>query len=143
MDLDHRKCQSGKKRGLILDDLELYQNWLEYELKYEIQQVSLDEYRFYVGDRLYAKYINCSKVSEAFLRECFTSDIAFILEDGYDETDDSFEIIDAEELLDEWIREGSWDWKKEVKERNSHEEINFDMEEMKKEIAQGLRDFLF
>ena len=143
MDLDHRKYQSGKKRGLILDDLELYQNWLEYELKYKIQQVSLDEYRFYVGDRLYAKYINCSKVSEAFLRECFTSDIDFILEDGYDRIDDSFETIDAEELLDEWIREGLWDWKKEVKERNSHGEISFNIEEMKKGIVQGLKDSLF
>ena len=143
MDLDHRKYQSGKKRGLILDDLELYQYWLEYQLKYEIQQVSLDEYRFYVGDRLYIKYINCSKVSEAFLKECLTSDITFILEDGYDETDDSFETIDAEELLDEWIKEGSWDWKKEVKERNSHGEISFDIEKIKKEVGQGLREFLF
>lgn len=125
-----------------MDDLELYQNWLENELKYEIWQVSLDEYRFYVGDRLYAKYINCSKVSEAFLRECFTSDIDFILEDGYDETEDSM-TIDAEELLDEWIREGLWDWKKEVKERNSHGELSFNAEEMKKEVAQGLKKFLF
>ena len=125
-----------------MDDLELYQNWLEYELKYEIQQVSLDEYRFYVGGCLYAKYINCSKVSEAFLRECFTSDIDFILEDGYDETED-FMTIDAEELLDEWIREGMWDWKKEVKERNSHGEISFDIEEMKKGVVQGLKDSLF
>ena len=142
MDLDHRKYQSGKKRGLILDELELYQNWLQYELKYEIQQVSLDEYRFYVGDRLYAKYINCSKVSEAFLRECFTSDITFIFEDGYDEND-SFETIDAEELLDEWIREGLWDWKKEVKERIGHGELSFNAEEIKKEIVQGLKDSLF
>lgn len=128
---------------LILDELELYQNWLQYELKYEIQQVSLDEYRFYVGGRLYAKYINCSKVSEAFLRECFTSDIDFIFEDGYDETDDSFETIDAEELLDEWIREGLWDWKKEVKERIGHGELSFNAEEIKKEVAQGLKKFLF
>lgn len=141
MDLDHRKYRSGKKRGLILDELELYQNWLENELEYEIQQVSLDEYRFYVGGRLYIKYINCSKVSEAFLKECLTSEITFILEDGYDETEDST-TIDAEELLDEWIREGLWDWKKEVKERNSHGEISFNMEEIKKEVVQGLSDFL-
>lgn len=114
---------------LILDELELYQNWLENELKYEVQQVSLDEYKFYIEGFLYAKYINCSKVSEAFLKECIASDIAFILEDGYDETD-PFMTVDAEELLDEWIREGLWDWKKEVKERNVHGEIVFNMEEL-------------
>ncbi len=123
-----------------MDDLELYQNWLEYELKYEVKQISLDEYWFCIEGFPYAKYINCSKVSEAFLRECFTSDIDFILEDGYDETEDSM-IIDAEELLDEWIREGSWDWKKEVKERNSHGEMSFDIKEMKKKVIEGLRDF--
>ena len=130
---------------LILDEFEelLYQGWLQYELKYEVKQISLDEYQFYVGDRLYIKYINCSKVSEAFLKKCLMSEMTFIFEDGYDEIDDSFETIDAEELLDEWIREGLWNWKKEVKERNSHGEINFDMEEMKKEVAQGLKDFLF
>lgn len=114
---------------LILDELELYQNWLENELRYEVQQVSLDEYKFYIEGFLYAKYINCSKVSEAFLKECIVSDIAFILDDGYDETD-SFMTIDAEELLDEWIREGLWDWKKEVKERVGHGEIVFNMEEL-------------
>ena len=88
MDLDHRKYQSGKKRGLILDEFELYQNWLENELEYEVKEVSLDEYRLYIEGFLYAKYINCSKVSEEFLKECLASDIAFILEDGYDETDD-------------------------------------------------------
>lgn len=128
-----------------MDEFEelLYQGWLQYELKYEVKQISLDEYRFYVGDRLYIKYINCSKVSEAFLKECLMSEMTFIFEDGYDEIDDSFTTIDAEELLDEWIREGLWNWKKEVKERNSHGEINFNIEEMKKEIAQGLRDSLF
>ena len=141
MDLDHRKYQSGKKRGLILDEFELYQNWLENELEYEVKEVSLDEYRLYIEGFLYAKYINCSKVSEEFLKECLASDIAFILEDGYDETDDSFMTIDAEELLDEWIREGSWDWKKEVKERNSHGEMSFDIKEMKKKVIEGLRDF--
>lgn len=129
---------------LILDKFEelLYQGWLQYELKYEVKQISLDEYQFYIGDRLYIKYINCSKVSEAFLKECLMLEMTSIFEE-YDETDDSFETIDVEELLDEQIREGSWDWKKEVKERNSHGEINFDIEEMKKEIAQGLRDSLF
>lgn len=118
---------------LILDELELYQNWLENELRYEVQQVSLDEYKFYIEGSLYAKYINCSKVSEAFLKECIVSDIAFILDDGYDETN-SFMTIDVEELLDEWIREGLWDWKKEVKERVvGHGEIVFNMEELREE----------
>ena len=143
MDLNLIKYQNGKRKRLILDELELYQNWLENELKYEIKEISLDEYWFCVDGFLYAKYINCSKVSEAFLRECFTSDIDFILEDGYDRIDDSFETIDAEELLDEWIREGMWDWKKEIKERNSHGEISFDKKKKKKGVVQGLKDSLF
>ena len=141
MDLDHRKYQSGKKRGLILDELELYQNWLENELEYEIKQVSLDEYKFYIEGFLHAKYINCSKVSEAFLKECIASDIAFILEDGYDDTDDSFMTIDAEELLDEWIREGLWDWKEEVKERKGHGEIVFDINDLKERAKKQLASF--
>lgn len=132
MDLNLIKYQNGKRKRLILDELELYQNWLENELKYEVQQVSLDEYKFYVEGSLYIRYVNCSKVSEAFLKECIASDIAFILDDGYDETD-SFMTVDAEELLDELIREGLWDWKKEVKERNVHGEIVFNIEELRVE----------
>lgn len=141
MDLDHRKYQSGKKRGLILDEFELYQNWVENELEYEVQQVSLDEYRLYVEGSLYVKYINCSKVSEAFLKECVASDIAFVFEDGYDETIDSYMTTDAEELVDEWIRENSWDWKKEVKERVGHGEIVFDIENLKERARKQLTDF--
>lgn len=140
MDLDHRKYQSGKKRGLILDELELYQNWLENELEYEIQQVSLDEYRLYIEGFLHVKYINCSKVSEAFLKECFVSNIAFILEDGYDEMETST-TIDAEELLDEWIRENLWDWKEEVKERVGHGEIVFDINDLKERAKKQLASF--
>lgn len=141
MDLDHRKYQSGKKRGLILDEFELYQNWVENELEYEVQQVSLDEYRLYVEGSLYVKYINCSKVSEAFLKECVASDIAFVFEDGYDETIDSYMTTDAEELVDEWIRENLWDWKKEVKERVGHGEIVFDIENLKERARKQLTDF--
>ena len=140
MDLDHRKYQSGKKRGLILDELELYQNWLENELEYEIQQVSLDEYRLYIEGFLHVKYINCSKVSEEFLKECLASDIAFILEDGYDEMETST-TIDAEELLDEWIRENLWDWREEVKERVGHGEIVFDINDLKERAKKQLASF--
>ena len=115
MDLDHRKYQSGKKRGLILDDLELYQHYLEEELKYEIKQVSLDEYLFCVDGKVYVRYVNCSKVSEEFLKHCLTWDIALILEDGYEEHSEEVR-SNAEEVLEDWIREGLWDWKKEVKE---------------------------
>lgn len=141
MDLDHKKYQSGKKRGLILDELELYQNWVENELEYEVQQVSLDEYRLYIEGFLYAKYINCSKVSEAFLKEFIVSDIAFVFEDGYDDGIDSYMTIDAEELLDEWIREGMWDWKEEVKERVGHGEIVFDINDLKERARKQLADF--
>jgi len=140
MDLDHRKYQSGKKRGLILDELELYQDWLENGLEYEIKQVSLDEYRLYIEGFLHVKYINCSKVSEAFLKECFASNIAFILEDGYDEMETST-TIDAEELLDEWIRENLWDWKEEVKERVGHGEIVFDINDLKERAKKQLASF--
>ena len=141
MDLDHRKYQGGKKRGLILDEFELYQNWVENELEYEVQQVSLDEYKLYIEGFLYAKYINCSKVSEAFLKESLASDIAFVFEDGYDETNISFMTIDAEELLEEWIREGMWDWKEEVKERVGHREIVFDIEDLKERARKQLVSF--
>ena len=132
MDLDHRKYQSGKKRGLILDELELYQN---------CKEVSLDEYRLYIEGFLYAKYINCSKVSEEFLKECLASNIAFVFEDGYDDEIDSFETVDAEELLDEWIRENLWDWKKEVKERVGHGEIVFDINDLKERARKQLASF--
>lgn len=125
---------------LVLDELELYQNWLENELEYEIQQVSLDEYRLYIEGFLHVKYINCSKVSEAFLKECFASNIAFILEDGYDEMETST-TIDAEELLDEWIRENLWDWKEEVKERVGHGEIVFDINDLKERAKKQLASF--
>ena len=141
MDLDPRRYQSGKKRGLILDEFELYQNWIENELEYEVQQVSLDEYRLYIEGFLYAKYINCSKVSEAFLKEFIASDIAFVFEDRYDDGIDSYMTIDAEELLDEWIREDMWDWKREVKERVGHGEITFNIEDLKERARKQLADF--
>lgn len=134
------KYQNGRKRVLVLDDLELYQHYLEEELKYEIKQVSLDEYLFCVDGKVYVRYVNCSKVSEEFLRECFIWNIAFILEDGYEEYSGETE-TNVEELLDEWIGEGMWDWKKEVKERNSHGEMSFDIKEMKKKAIEELRDF--
>ena len=134
------KYQNGRKRMLVLDELELYQNWLENELEYEIQQVSLDEYRLYIEGSLHVKYIDCSKVSEAFLKECFASDIAFILEDGYDEMETST-TIDAEELLDEWIRENLWDWREEVKERVGHGEIVFDRNDLKERAKKQLASF--
>lgn len=126
---------------LILDDLELYQNWVENELEYEVQQVSLDEYKLYIEGFLYAKYINCSKVSEAFLKESLASDIAFVFEDGYDDGINSYMTIDAEELLEEWIREGMWDWKEEVKERVGHGEIVFDIEDLKERARKQLASF--
>ena len=138
MDLDHRKYQSGKKRGLTLGDLELYQNWLENELVYEVKEISLDEYWFCVNGKLYARYFNCSGVSEAFLKHCFLWHIAFILDDGYDESQPAEE-IDAEEALEEEIRENLWDWKEEVVERKRHKEISIDIEKMKKEAMEELR----
>lgn len=141
MDLSLIKYQSGRKRMLILDEFELYQNWVENELEYKVQQVSLDEYKLYIEGFLYAKYINCSKVSEEFLKECLASDIAFVFEDGYDDTDDSYMTIDAEELLDEWIREDMWDWRKEIKERVGHGEIVFDIEDLKERARKQLASF--
>ena len=140
MDLNLIKCQSGKRKRLILDELELYQHYLEEELEYEVKQISLDEYLFCVDGKVRVRYTNCSKVSEEFLRHCLVWDIAFILEDGYEEYKEEVR-LNAEELLEEWIREGLWDWKKEVKERNSHGEMNFDIKEMKKKAIQGLSDF--
>ena len=32
---------------------------------------------------------------------------------------------DVEKLLEEWIQEGLWDWKCEVKERNIHGKVKF------------------
>lgn len=125
---------------LILDELELYQHYLEEELEYEVKQISLDEYLFCVDGKVRVRYTNCSKVSEEFLRYCLISDIAFILEDGYEEFQEEIR-LNAEELLEEWIREGIWDWKKEVKERNGHGEMSFDIKEMKKKAIQGLSDF--
>ena len=139
MDLNLIKYRSGRKRMLILDEFELYQHYLEEELEYEVKQISLDEYLFCVDGKARVRYINCSKVSEEFLRHCLIWDIAFILEDGYEECQE--EILDAEELLEEWIREGLWDWKKEVKERNSHGKLSFDIKEMKKKAIQELSDF--
>ena len=116
---------------LILDELELYQHYLEEELEYEVKQISLDEYLFCVDGKVRVRYTNCSKVSEEFLRYCLISDIAFILEDGYEEFQEEIR-LNAEELLEEWIREGIWDWKKEVKERyhihfslNTHTRVFF------------------
>jgi len=123
-----------------LDELELYQHYLEEELKYEVKQVSLDEYLFCVDGKVHIRYTNCNKVSEEFLKQCLIWDIAFILEDGYEEYQEERK-LNAEELLEEWIREGGWDWKKEVKERNSHGEISFDIKEMKKKAIEGLSDF--
>ena len=123
---------------LVLDDLELYQHYLEEELKYEIKQVSLDEYLFCVNGKVYVRYVNCSKVSEEFLKYCFVCDISFILDDGYEERKE-FDVVDMEEFVDEWIREGMWDWKKEVKERKGHGELSFDIKEMKKEAIEILK----
>ena len=49
--------------------------------------------------------------------------------------------IDVEELLDEWIREDMWDWRREVKERVGHGEIVFDIDDLKGRAKEQLASF--
>lgn len=108
-------------------DFELYDEYLN-ELDYRIKKISDDEYWLLIEGNVFDRYINCKNVSEAFLLECIIWDIVFILEEGLEE--DHEKETDMEELLDDWIKEGLWDWKKEVKERNAHGEIVFNIEEL-------------
>lgn len=73
------------------------------------------DFLIFLGDKIYVRMENCKNVSKEFIVEVYKSEKELILDDGIDFDRESY-VINMEEYVDEWIREGLWDWRKEVKE---------------------------
>lgn len=80
-----------------------------------------DFYIYCMNDKK-AHFYNCKGISEAFLEEMLECYREVLAEDGYDVIEE-VEEIDLNELLDQQIKDGVWDWRKEVKEYIGHEGI--------------------
>lgn len=78
-----------------------------------------EDFYIYCGDVKRIHFYNCKDVSEAFLKDMFDTYREFIGEQGYDEI--NYEEIDVREMLEWAIRDGAWDWRKEVREYAGHE----------------------
>ena len=126
MDLDLIRYQNGGKKVFSSDKEEMTFVDEKVSELIRVEEVSLDEYIIYFGEEVHERFYNCEKVSEAFLREMIVLSIE-ILKEGWESAHSE---TDVEKLLDEWIQEGLWDWRFEVKERNAHGEIVFNMEEL-------------
>lgn len=73
------------------------------------------DFCIFLEDKMYMKMENCNNVSADFIVEVYKSEKELILDDGIDFDREPY-VINMEEYVDEWIREGLWDWRKEVKE---------------------------
>lgn len=75
------------------------------------------------GDKVYTKMVNCKDVSEDFIKYYYESLKEIVLDDGIQIFDSEPDVEDMRELVDEWVREELWDWRKEVKEYKGHEDL--------------------
>ena len=80
-----------------------------------------DDFCIFFGDKVYTRMVNCKDVSEDFIKYYYESVKEIALDDGIDGLDGEPDVVDMRELVDEWIREELWDWRKEVKEYKGHD----------------------
>jgi len=112
-------------------------------LKLELERLNAgDCYLLKVDGVVCKKITNAADASAKFLSFLFRMVVFQVIKEGYRE-DEEVENIDAEEELDKMIREGVWDWRNEVLERNMmenyYDEIDFDAEQCKREFEYLLR----
>lgn len=80
-----------------------------------------DDFCILLGDKVYTKMVNCKDVSEDFIKYYYDGAKEIVLDDGIDDFDGEPDVEDMRALVDEWVREELWDWRKEVKEYKGHE----------------------
>lgn len=77
---------------------------------FELKKIDFDNYAIFCGSQKVIELKNCYYVSEDFIRQVFETQREFFFEGGYEKVRE----IDVKELLDQAIREGQWDWRREV-----------------------------
>lgn len=80
-----------------------------------------DDFCILFEDKVYTKMVNCKDVSEDFIKYYYESLKEIVLDDGIQIFDSEPDVVNMRELVDEWIREELWDWRKEVKEYKGHD----------------------
>ena len=65
------------------------------------------------------KMQNCKDVSKDFIMAFYEQEKEWIMEEGIEEERSYVE--DMRVLLDDWIKEDAWDWRKQVKEYKGNE----------------------
>ena len=78
-----------------------------------------DDFCILFENKVYTRMVNCKDVSEDFIKYYYESVKEIALDDGIDDLD----VIDMRELVDEWVREELWDWRREVKEYKGHDDL--------------------
>lgn len=77
---------------------------------FKLKKVDCDNYEILIGTTVVIRLIHCYYVSMGFIEDTLETQKEFFLEDYNGEVKE----IDMEKLLDQAIREGWWNWKREV-----------------------------
>lgn len=82
-----------------------------------------DDFCILFENKVYTRMVNCKDVSEDFIKYYYEGVKEIALDDGIDDFDGEPDVVDMRELVDEWVREELWDWRKEVKEYKGHDNL--------------------
>lgn len=92
------------------DDVNLFNFQKIISDSFKLRKVDYDNYEILIGTTVVIRLIHCYYVSMGFIEDTLETQKEFFLEDY----DGEVKEIDMEELLEQAIREGWWDWKREV-----------------------------
>lgn len=92
------------------DDVNLFNFQKIISDSFKLRKVDYDNYEILIGTTVAIRLIHCYYVSMGFIEDTLETQKEFFLEDY----DGEVKEIDMEELLEQAIREGWWDWKREV-----------------------------
>ena len=94
------------------NDFKLNENefWKEIFNNFKIRKVDSDNYEILLDSTVIIKLNHCYYVSKGFIDEVFETQREFFLQDMQQETKE----INMEELLDQAVREGWWNWRRQV-----------------------------
>lgn len=82
-----------------------------------------EDFCILLGDKVYMKMVNCKDVSEDFIKFFYGQEKEWIMEEGFEEYPEETIIEDMNKIVDEFIREGLWYWRNEVKEYKGHDDL--------------------
>lgn len=78
---------------------------------FELRKQDNGDFVIYFSGDVMKRLVNCKDVSMEFIENYYIQE-----KDFFEGNEIEYEEVDMGQLVDEYVREGLWDWKKEVKE---------------------------